>query len=205
MVKIGGSQLAGASLERTLAAVERHAGRVAVVPGGGRFADQVRDVQAKAGLDDATAHCMALLAMAQYGFLLAAYSPVLAVAPSVPAAVLLRASGKVPVWAPLDLVLDRTRVPEVWEMSSDSLALYFAVEARAARLVLLKAAAHEPGVHDAAVCARRGLIDALFSTFLEVAGLDAYWIGDSDAGRLEAFLDGDDGAAARLTAGEARP
>ena len=41
------------------------AGRVVIVPGGGKFADAVRGAQAQWCFDDLTAHNMALLAMSQ--------------------------------------------------------------------------------------------------------------------------------------------
>ena len=41
-----------------------------VVPGGGPFADAVRAVDEQVGLDDATAHALALRAMDQLGVLL---------------------------------------------------------------------------------------------------------------------------------------
>lgn len=49
--------------------------RLLVVPGGGAFADTVRDCDARFGLGDDAAHWMAILAMDQYGLLLGELIP----------------------------------------------------------------------------------------------------------------------------------
>ena len=67
VVKLGGSHALSPLLGRWLGAIGRAAGQVVVVPGGGPFADAVRDAQPAMGFDDDAAHDMALMAMAQYG------------------------------------------------------------------------------------------------------------------------------------------
>ena len=59
-----------------------NAGHVVLVPGGGPFADAVREAQPKMGFDDAAAHHMALLAMEQYGRALVSLNETLALASS---------------------------------------------------------------------------------------------------------------------------
>ena len=74
VVKIGGGLLADpVQLAAVLGAVARVAerGRVVVVPGGGPFADAVRDVDRRYALPDSAAHWMAVLAMDQHAYLLA--------------------------------------------------------------------------------------------------------------------------------------
>src|SRR5262244_1403981 len=73
VVKIGGSCAASLDLRRWSAAVAGCAGQVAIVPGGGPFADAVRAAQPAIGFDDAAAHHMAMLAMEQYGRALAGF------------------------------------------------------------------------------------------------------------------------------------
>src|SRR5215510_16371000 len=67
VVKLGGSYAHAAELKPWLAAIAACAGHVVLVPGGGPFADAVREAQARMGFDDRVAHRMALTAMAQYG------------------------------------------------------------------------------------------------------------------------------------------
>src|ERR1700716_3816491 len=75
VVKLGGGVLAHVEhLDAVLAtigiaATSRH---LLIVPGGGPFADAVRDVDRRLGLSDAAAHWMAVLAMDQYAHLITA-------------------------------------------------------------------------------------------------------------------------------------
>ncbi len=71
VVKLGGSLAASAHLPRLLQELARLPDLV-IAPGGGPFADAVRRAQTERGFDDAAAHDMALLAMAQFGRMLAA-------------------------------------------------------------------------------------------------------------------------------------
>src|SRR5688572_9957408 len=78
VVKIGGSLLGDIEqLDTALSAITRAAQskRLLIVPGGGAFADVVRDVDRRIGIPDDAAHWMAILAMDQYAHLLAARLP----------------------------------------------------------------------------------------------------------------------------------
>ena len=63
VIKLGGSHAFAPQLKDWIGAVAAQAGRIVLVPGGGPFADAVRDAQARMGFDDGAAHRMALLAM----------------------------------------------------------------------------------------------------------------------------------------------
>ena len=95
--------------------------RLLVVPGGGRFADAVRDADRRFGLHAHTSHRMAILGMEQFGWLLSDLIP-----------------GGVPVLLPAGLPLDE--LPASWDVTSDSIAAWVAHRVGAARLVLVKAA-----------------------------------------------------------------
>jgi aspartokinase-like uncharacterized kinase len=104
---------------------------VLVVPGGGPFADAVRAVDEQVGLDDATAHALALRAMDQLGVLLRRLLPVELLAELVAprGLALLQAA---PAFA------GRPDVPESWAVTSDSLAVLAAAAIGADEAVLLK-------------------------------------------------------------------
>ena len=71
VVKIGGSLSRDPLLKRWLSELcDFGGGRVLIVPGGGGFADQVREHQAVWEFDDVAAHNMAVLAMAQHALLM---------------------------------------------------------------------------------------------------------------------------------------
>ena len=88
---------------------------VLVVPGGGRFADAVRDLDARVGLADGVAHALALHAMDQLGTLLA---PLLPDAEPLTELVAPRSIG---LLAAAPAFGGRTDIPESWGVTSDSL------------------------------------------------------------------------------------
>src|SRR3546814_1733087 len=77
VVKLGGSLAGGPELTGWLDALAAGGGSIVLVPGGGPFADAVRTMQRRWSFGDATAHHLALLAMEQYGLMLAGLQPVL--------------------------------------------------------------------------------------------------------------------------------
>src|SRR5882757_2791061 len=85
VVKLGGSHAFSRHLAGWVEAIAACAGDVVVVPGGGPFADAVRDAQPKIGFGDEAAHHMALLAMEQYGCALASLKNALVLADSLDA------------------------------------------------------------------------------------------------------------------------
>src|SRR5688500_9035310 len=119
VLKLGGSLFKAAELSAWLAALaEVGAGQVVIVPGGGPFADQVRSAQQRWDFDDATAHRMAVLAMEQYGLMLAGLEPRLT--PAAAAAALLQGleRGKAMLWLPARMLADHPELPAAWDLSS---------------------------------------------------------------------------------------
>ena len=83
IVKLGGSLIGSPALKGWLdKLVQFGDGKVVIVPGGGLFADAVRNAQSKTGINDETAHQMALVAMDQYAALMAGLNPKLVLASS---------------------------------------------------------------------------------------------------------------------------
>jgi 5-(aminomethyl)-3-furanmethanol phosphate kinase len=183
VVKLGGSHAFMPHLKGWLAAIAALAGSIVIVPGGGPFADAVRKAQASMGFDDSAAHAMALLAMAQYGHALQSLNPALTVAASRTAIAQSLGQGKVPVWAP-EPMTRKARLPETWELTSDSLAAWLAGALGASGLVLVKHGRfkHEHAdVHDLAA---RGVVDPLFPRFLRESAVRASLATPGDSARL---------------------
>ncbi len=139
--KIGGSLLGlpallESSLDRIIHASEQS--RVAIVPGGGPFADAVREADDRLGLSDDTAHWMAVLAMDQYAHLLAGMRDELALTCSARDVDRILDSGRVPVIAPYRWLRGADPLPHSWDVTSDSISAWFASELGAGRLVLVK-------------------------------------------------------------------
>ena len=141
VLKIGGAltRIPGA-LESVCGAASdltrRH--RVVVVPGGGPFADSVREFDRGHGLSDDAAHWMAILAMDQYAHVLAQRigRAVLVEEPGGIGAAL--GAGRPAVLAPYRWMRGADVLPHSWEVTSDSVAAFIAGALDAAHLVLVK-------------------------------------------------------------------
>ncbi|MDX2265850.1 MAG: hypothetical protein NW215_12890 [Hyphomicrobiales bacterium] len=192
VVKLGGSLWNNPNLKRWLAAISETRGGV-IVPGGGPFADAVRATQPVLGFDDAAAHRMALLAMAQYAHALSGLEERLAIAEQADDFAELWIRRRTPVWSPPVMAADREDIPQSWDMTSDSLAAWLAGALGAARVILVKSAA-PGGQATAGTLAARGVVDPLFPRFLAESGADAIWLGPDDWPSLPAALKGEAGA-----------
>lgn len=184
IVKLGGSLADWPDLRAwvRLLGAERAVDLV-VVPGGGPFADQVRTAQARWRFDDGAAHRMAILAMEQYGLMLAAMSRgrLVPAASSVALRKVLRQGGT-PVWAPAAMsfadAAGKGEIAETWDMTSDSLAAWLAGTLRADHLVLVKSA--RPPKAGLRAMVRSGLIDRAFPRYAAAGrfGVSVVWRED---------------------------
>jgi 5-(aminomethyl)-3-furanmethanol phosphate kinase len=141
VVKVGGGLAAiPGALDAACAAVadlaRRH--RVVVVPGGGPFAEGVREFDRREGLGEDAAHWMAILAMDQYAHVLAdrIERAVLVEEPgNIGPAV---GAGRPAVLAPYRWMRSADVLPHSWDATSDSVAAFIAGALDAAHLVLVK-------------------------------------------------------------------
>jgi aspartokinase-like uncharacterized kinase len=125
----------------------------------------VRAAQSVEGFDDRTAHRKALLAMEQYGHVLAGLRSNFTPARSVAAIREVLQLEKIAVWMPYAMVVDEPSIEESWDVTSDSLAAWLAVRLNAAGLLLIKSVqtnGHKPGI---AELMRRGWVDPAFGRF----------------------------------------
>ena len=184
VVKLGGSLSDSDDLSSWLDALAvLGGGRLVIVPGGGPFADQVRRSQARWGFDEVTAHHMALLAMEQYGWMLAGMRPELKRASSLAEIRQALSEGRVPVWLPGQLVGCAQDIPASWDLTSDSLAAWLANILAAECLILIKSVQPAESVVSAAALADCGLVDPLFPAFTAHARYET-WLMGKDQHRL---------------------
>jgi len=173
VVKLGGSLAGSPHLALWLDALAACGGRAVIVPGGGPFADAVRLAQPKMGFGDAAAHRMALLAMEQFGLVLASLQPKLSVAASAAAILRVLQADAVPIWSPAAMALRATEIPANWDVTSDSLAAWLAGRLGAGRLLLVKHGKWSNGPVRAADLVARGIVDRAFPRFLADSGAAA--------------------------------
>lgn len=190
VVKLGGSLAEGERLPEWLALLATVGrGRVVVVPGGGRFADEVRTAQRHWQFDDVAAHNMAVLAMAQTAMmmrsLVGTLEPVLTTAD---VRRVLRRAGTA-LWMPMQALRDQPDELTSWDVTSDSLALWLARQLNAERLTLVKSCAVEPR-WDVAEWAARGIVDAAFEPMARHAGLAIDVLSSDQVETLRSWLTG---------------
>jgi 5-(aminomethyl)-3-furanmethanol phosphate kinase len=205
VVKVGGglAREAGDGALRALcraigAAGARH--QLLVVPGGAAFADAVREHDRRFGLQAATSHRMAILAMDQFGWLLSDLIP-----GGVPCTeVAAPARGRIPILLPASL-LASDPLPASWTVTSDSIAAWVAGAANAGRLVLVKPVdglyrdwpPSDGPIARLSVDALAGLraagqaagVDEHLPEALRAAGVEAWVIDGREPARLVALLD----------------
>lgn len=172
VVKLGGSLADTPYLIKwlnVLAGPKKHG--IVIVPGGGDFADQVRTSQRKWKFDDRTAHRMALLAMQQYGLMLASFSPEFGMTGNLTEIRAVLTENRVAVWMPDVRELDRAGIPSGWEVTSDSLSAWLAGQVGAERLVVVKSSPRSGILADPEELARQGILDSAFPEIWKQSGV----------------------------------
>ena len=163
VVKLGGALAASGGAAGWLAALRDSGQAIVLVPGGGAFAEAVRMAQHTMGFDDALGHDLALLAMNQMARALVSLGPGLRLAAGLTQIRAVLAQGLMPVWSVVPLAR-RAKVPQNWDTTSDTLALWLTQRLQPARLLLLKARDVDPLKATCAAQQREGLIDLAFGT-----------------------------------------
>lgn len=135
VIKIGGSLQGSPSLEAICETIGKVSGRhdLTIVPGGGVFADQVREFQKSHNLSDYTAHLMAIEAMESYGVGLSELIPNFSLSDNLEIA----KRGKV-IFLPSKSVEQNCELESSWKVTSDSLAAWTCGKIGFDKLILVK-------------------------------------------------------------------
>ena len=163
-VKLGGSLAGSPLLQEWLSLLaDCGGGRVIIVPGGGPFANAVRNSQSQWAYDDRTAHRMAILATEQYGLMMEGLDPRLFCAATEAELRKGLAQNRVPIWLAWPMVINDPGLPQDWSCSSDSLALWLAIRMQADALILVKSAPLPCPSPSLAALGRAGMLDTHFA------------------------------------------
>ena len=204
VLKVGGSL----SRRPGLPALCREIGRLGaqhhllVVPGGGEFADTVRDHYRRYHLSETTAHRMALTAMDQYGCLLGDLVPDSILVTDLLTARQVTADGQTPILLPSSLLIQADPLPHSWQVTSDAIAAWVAGLVHAPRLILLKDVdglfSSDPAQDEMAglfsqiavreLAHHRGGVDEYLATVLASNDLDTWVINGQHPERLTELL-----------------
>jgi aspartokinase-like uncharacterized kinase len=140
IVKVGGSLASHPEKLRTLCAKLSEVSKkhnIIVLPGGGEFADTVRNLDKRFNLSPAASHRMAILGMDQYGFLLSDLLPHSSIINQLEDAQRILDLCKLPVFLPSNFLFSRDPLENSWDVTSDSIAVYIAGQLHASRVVLV--------------------------------------------------------------------
>lgn len=170
VVKVGGSLAAAGGLQTVLHQIETCRRPLVIVPGGGAFADAVRERQRREGFDDRRAHRLAMAAMERTAEVIREISPRFRIVESVSAIGAVTGAGAVPVWVPLPTLDGDPTLPEDWSLTSDGIAARLAELLGGAAVVLIKSVDADR-TETAAALAASGVVDPVFPAIVARAGL----------------------------------
>jgi len=111
---------------------------VLIVPGGGLFADAVREIDSRLQISDDAAHWMAVLAMDQHAYLVADRLPNAVVVTNQSEIAQALSRGQLPVLAPSRWLREADPLPHSWDVTSDSIAAWIAGALGAHQVILVK-------------------------------------------------------------------
>ena len=180
VVKVGGGLLGRAgAFELVIEALTafRAGRRLVVLPGGGPFAEAVRQMFKRVKIGEDAAHWMAVLGMDQYAHALAARLPEASLVDGEGGIAAALQADRLPVLAPFRWLRAADPLPHSWEVTSDSIAAWLAGQLHARRVVLIK-----PAPADA-----RTLVDSSFLRTLP-HGVEHLIVTADDLGQLDVAL-----------------
>ena len=140
VIKIGGSVLRPDNLTKLTSHLDKLRSEFSfvIIPGGGEYANLVRRYHQTYHLSDDTAHWMAILSENILGFLLLEHLQLGVPAFSISEISAIISNSKIPVFMPFRHLLNKDPLPHSWDVTSDSIAAYFAESLHAEKLILLK-------------------------------------------------------------------
>jgi aspartokinase-like uncharacterized kinase len=204
VLKIGGSLTRGNGLQSLCREISQLAPRyrLLIVPGGGEFADLVRDAYNRFNLDDTTAHNMALLAMDQVGFLLGERIAGSILTADLASARSAAESGKTAILLPAVTIRQADPLPHSWQVTSDTISAWIASQTPCKRLVLLKDVDGLLAVNDSKeaipelipeltieqLAQHSGGVDEYFSHFLATEPMEVWVVNGLHPDRLAELL-----------------
>lgn len=175
IIKFGGSLLGAPTFARWLEALkESHA---IVVPGGGPFAETIRVLQPRLGLDEPLAHALAIRAMALTARVLEGLEPGL-VGEEVPDDLRARAArGQTALWRPTPEAPFLAGVEASWRVTSDSLAVELAKTLGLPRVLFIKSVPARPGRESLQTLIDRDILDPAVGTTLGDRAITLFRVG----------------------------
>ncbi|MBW9222289.1 hypothetical protein KKP97_04490 [Methanothermococcus sp. SCGC AD-155-C09] len=145
IVKIGGSlTYFSEPLLNELKSFSNPKNKIIIIPGGGKFANVVRELDNNVKMKDRTSHKLALLSMDMMGIYFSELSDIETVNTLYDAKEILQKKDIV-ILLPSKIVLSTDELPNSWEVTSDSVAAYIAKLLKLNKLII---ATDVDGIYD---------------------------------------------------------
>ncbi len=209
VIKVGGSLSETPKALKALCLELNHVANkhsIVIVPGGGKFADVIREFDEKYNLPPALSHRLAILAMDQYGLVLSQLIPNSKTCDSLEGALQFSESKKILIFLPSKLMSKDDPFEASWDVTSDSIAAYIAFRLQALKAIFitdvegiytsnpkLYADARlltEISVRELQTFAERTSVDKYLPKFLSKSPLDCYVLNGNFPNRVETVLSG---------------
>ncbi len=187
---------------------------IVVVPGGGKFADVVRELDQRYALSADAAHRMAILGMDQFGLLLSQVIPNSCATYSLSDAKQLSESRAAPIFLPSHLMFKENPLEASWDVTSDSIAAYVASRLKADKVILVTDVdgifKSDPKKHSVTklisklstrellAFSQRTSVDKFLPKLLLKARLDCYVVNGAYPERIDAILAGQSTVCTRI-------
>ena len=190
--------------------------RITAVPGGGKFADIVRELDDTFHLTDTDAHNMAILAMDQYGIFLSKITPDSCIIRTLESARKKSEAGLLPFLLPSSLMAKKNPLPHSWDVTSDSITAFIAAELNSEKLILVTDVdgiynrdpkwdpsvelIPEMSISDLSEINARTSVDKYLSNILSHSQLDCYIVNGIYPKRIWAILENETTKCTRIRA-----
>ena len=187
VVKLGGSLARSPELVKWLGVFYKLRRKInfVIIPGGGIFADHIRNLQKQIGFDDDLAHRLATLSTDQYGLFLLSKFKKLQLADDINSVKRIFRGNGVPIFLSSKMIRNSRDVKRNWEFTSDSISAWFCQKIGAKNLILVKSAnikkLIKPGSDlGLSKLQKRNIIDRCFKAYAKKAKLDVYCLGPKE-------------------------
>lgn len=189
-IKIGGSLYDSPYLVEWLNVIDQYSStKIVIIPGGGPFANQVRRADEKYHLSPIHSHNMAVMAMQQYGTILASLCPNMKPANALNKIHEVWENSKVAIWEPYRMVSEECELDKTWDVTSDSLSVWLSSKLNLKKLLLIKSSDYVLEEKNITVLSNKNCIDSNFQPLANDAKICAHVLHKTELNALKTLLE----------------
>ena len=180
IVKLGGSLINTSELKHWLSLANDYHEQICIIPGGGPFADSIRELQKQYLFDDKTAHNMALTAMEQFAWYCQSLQENLIFCRSLDEVTQQLYTPGLCCFLPGQFLHELELDEKNWTLTSDSIAALFAIQSQADGLILVKSISHINQANSIEVLCNSSVLDTAFEKISQQFSGSIHCLGRHD-------------------------